>query len=169
MLLKGKQTLTSILSNKQLLKIFLKISSLLTGYSEIELEATGMKKVYFEVLIRKILGDPKTKKREAIDLLNIYFSTVFNSIISCDLEKKSSDNIDKLIDQIAKKSISKKIIKMWYTGNWYPEETNLFNSEVITKESFKEGLVWKTARTHAPAAKQPGYGSWSYEPIKSSK
>ena len=49
------------------------------------------------------------------------------------------------------------IITMWYTGNW--------GNDVITSQSYVQGLMWDAAEAHPPGAKQPGYGSWSMKPL----
>jgi hypothetical protein len=48
------------------------------------------------------------------------------------------------------------MVKMWYLGSWL--------GQVVSADAYKEGLVWPAIGTHPPAAKQPGYASWSLPP-----
>ena len=57
--------------------------------------------------------------------------------------------------------LAKKIILLWYEGMW----VEAGKSEVISSQSFIEGLMWPAAKTHASGAKQPGFGSWSHPPL----
>lgn len=158
-----RQNQSNLLRNREFRKIFLRWSSIITGFSEVELEGTGMTDTYFETLIRKsIQAESNRKKRsEVIASFYQYFSSIKDEVFSGDLDGAPTEVPKELVSN----SFSKKINKMWYTGAWYPEEGNVFNSEVISPEAFQEGLVWGVAKTHPPAAKQPGYGSWSLAPF----
>ena len=62
---------------------------------------------------------------------------------------------------------------MWYLGSWIQlpqawrcEFGNNPNdvTSVISAEGYKQSLVYTVMGTHPPAAKQPGFGSWSQPP-----
>jgi hypothetical protein len=52
---------------------------------------------------------------------------------------------------------ARSLIKMWYLGG----DATPFSANVVSAATYKEGLVWQAIGSHPPAAKQPGYGSWS--------
>lgn len=131
-------------------KTFLTISTYLTGYSEVELLGTGLLETYFNVFIEKF--SPET--------LHYFFTEVDEILLeSADDEDKINAAIaTRLIPDSAYDGIGKNIILVWYTGNW--------GSDVISKQSYQQGLMWDAAEAHPPGAKQPGYGSWSSLPIR---
>lgn len=142
---------------------FLQISVHLTGFSEIDLLGTGMLKTYMETCQRKTSENPaswplflqKARKIIALKDQTGINAAIKNNLLAGELE-----------------DLTKNVIKMWYLGNWYPliwngeswEPKPKTLPEVISVNSYKEGLVWKAVETHPPGAKQPGFGSWSKPP-----
>ncbi|MGO4291256.1 hypothetical protein [Chitinophaga sp. RAB17] len=127
-------------------KTFLSISVYLTGYDEMTLLGTGMLESYYNVMIHE----------NSIDLVSAFLAT------STKILAVNSPDIDHEIEQLLMNNVklsglTKNIIMMWYTGNW--------NNNVISAQSYIQGLVWKAADTHPPGAKQPGYASWQNPPI----
>ena len=121
------------------LEQFTELSRLLTGFSKIELAATGLVKTYYDVLHRHVSEDV------LLDLLGLAGKIA------------SEDEVRAQIMANAKYGlIAKNIVKMWYLGSW--------NGAVVSAEAYKEGLLWPAIGTHPPGAKQPGYGSWSLPP-----
>jgi hypothetical protein len=131
-------------------KTFLTISTYLTGYNEVELLGTGMLETYFNVFLEKF--SPET--------LDYFFTEVDEILLeSADDEDKINAAIAaRLIPDSAYDGIAKNIILVWYTGNW--------GSDVISSQSYQQGLMWDAAEAHPPGAKQPGYGSWANLPIR---
>ena len=126
---------------------FLNISVSLTGFNEAELLGTGMLATYYNTIVESIsASDFDLFLSAAASILNASEKRV-NKEISLNLMPDSSYN-----------GLAKKIITMWYTGNW--------GDAVISPESYVQGLIWKAAQTHPPGAKQPGYGSWANPPIQ---
>jgi hypothetical protein len=132
--------------------IFLEISVYLTGFSKIELLATGMLQTYFNVM----------SNMNSIPTVEAFLSE------SADILKKNSGNDQKINAEILARlmpdslynGLAKNIITMWYMGNW--------GNNVINPQTYVQGLIWSTASTHPPGAKQPGYGSWHTAPKNNS-
>lgn len=128
---------------------FLGISTHLTGFTEIELLGTGMLETYFNVAMNKnSVSTVESFLTDAADIMKKYKDDPANlkAAILADLMPDSVYN-----------GLAKNIITMWYTGNWV--------NDVISPQSYIQGLIWSTASTHPPGAKQPGYGSWNKAPI----
>jgi hypothetical protein len=128
---------------------FLSISARLTGFAEIELQGTGMVETYYQTVVENT--QPDTLQyffADAADILN---------------SKGSDDDITnaiakRLIPDSSYNGLAKMIISTWYTGNW--------GNDVISSQSYIQGLVWDVAEAHPPGAKQPGFGSWANKPIQ---
>lgn len=129
---------------------FLTISTYLTGYNEVELLGTGMLETYFNVFLEKF--SPET--------LDYFFAEVDEILLESagDEDKINAAIAARLIPDSAYDGIAKNIILVWYTGNW--------GSDVISTQSYQQGLMWDAAEAHPPGAKQPGYGSWANLPIR---
>ena len=162
-----KKNLTNLLKERVFRIVFLRISSVLTGFSILELESTGMADLYYETVIRKLREQGKSRKSKQKIVLELYdyFLIVFSNEVTEDFEIALDQIPESIIKLIFAHPISKKIIKLWYTGSWYPEENNIYVHEVISAESYQEGLVWKVAQAHPPGAKHPGFASWSFKPF----
>jgi hypothetical protein len=148
---------TENLSDKKK-EVFLDISSLLTGFTRIELEATGMSDFYY-ITICEVCN------AENLD----YFLMKSQAILldSCgDLETANASIALNLIPDGNYDAIAKRIILLWYTGMWFTDLSNLYNAtSFLSADSYQQGLVWKIIGSHPPGGKQPGYGSWAYLPI----
>jgi hypothetical protein len=139
------------LSKKQE-KVFLDISVQLTGFSELELLGTGMLQTYFNVMMNK--------NNMAVV---VAFLAEAESIL-----KKNKDNAGALKNDILNNlmpdnlysGLAKNIITMWYMGSWL--------NDIITPQSYVQGMVWGVADAHPPGAKQPGYASWAIAPLQQS-
>lgn len=129
--------------------IFLSISASLTGFSETDLHGTGMIETYYNTFLEK--GSPE-------DISNFFLEVneVFNP--ANDTEEKINKQIDKHLFNTNSADLTKNLITMWYTGNW--------GQDVISPESYVQGLIWNAAQTHPPGAKQPGFGSWAEKPFE---
>ncbi len=145
---------------------FYQLSAILTGYPETTLHGTGCGEQYFDKL-KAVMGEPMLG-----DLLQ-GFANLLQEAATC----------DQLPEVLVKESmlpdpqwgpICKNIIKMWFMGNWYPMppawRANYVNSpedqmEILSNQSYIEGLVWKALGSHPKSAKQPGYGTWASPPF----
>src|SRR6218665_3765594 len=126
-------------------KLFSEISSLLTGFNETELQATGMLETYYTTILENTDGDDVE-----------YFFQNVSSILTD--PARTEESVESAISlQLIPDSnygrLAKNIIILWYTGNW--------NNDVVSSASYIQGLMWDAGHTHPPGAKQPGYGSWA--------
>jgi hypothetical protein len=128
---------------------FLDISTHLTGFEAIDLQGTGMVEVYYNYMVEM---EPQNSQ---------YFLKKAREIM--DHNRDNEENLNEaiaaqLIPNNYFNGIAKKVIIMWYLGNW--------ESNVISPESYVAGLVWPAADTKPYGAKQPGFGSWAQPPIQ---
>jgi hypothetical protein len=138
------------------LNLFLNLSTYLTGFNEVELQGTGMVQIYYDFVQKKAQQETLAYFYEAVEGIFQPYKTEeqINAAIAAQLIPDSAYN-----------GLAKKIIAMWYEGNWN-EDVATFNTEVISAESYIQGLMWDAAETHPPGAKQPGFGSWAQLPFK---
>ena len=132
---------------KSHLKQFIELSRLLTGFSRIDLEATGLVTTYLDVLEQDV------SETLLADLFGLAAKIASQSKT---LEQMEEDTRVQIIANPKYGTLAKNIVKMWYLGSW--------NGGVVSAEAYKEGLLWPAIGSHPQAAKQPGYGSWSLPP-----
>ena len=136
-------------TNEQRLATFYGISVLLTGFNPTELWGTGMVEPYFNVVMNQ----------NPIPVVDAFLDTA-KAIMD-----RFGDNYEKAHDPIAEllmpdslyDGLARNIITLWYMGNW--------GNEMVSAQSYVQGLVWDAAYAHPPGAKQPGYGSWHNPPL----
>lgn len=129
--------------------LFLEMSALLTGFSTIELKATSMLETYYNT----IMQNTSTQTTD-------YFFEAIEAILSKPNRTEESTNAaiaSQLLPDYNYENLAKKIINLWYTGNW--------GLNVVSADSYVQGLMWDAGHTHPPGAKQPGYGSWANLPL----
>lgn len=130
-------------------KLFLEASALFTGFSKMELKATGMLESYYNTILMNV-------DKENID----YFFIDLNKLLS-DPKQDAKSIKHALTTQFMPTSaygtLVQNMIILWYTGNW--------GNNVVSSASYIQGLMWDTIHAHPPGAKQPGYGSWSDLPL----
>jgi hypothetical protein len=150
--------------------VFLKLSVELTGYSEEILHGTGMLETYYCMLM----------KEQDQDGIRAFFAKANEVLKSRNVEEAIRAAFIDLpdtatrpgtpFDQMQYDGLAQRIILMWYTGiwttmNWKDTQSQSARTAMISAESYEEGLIWVTARTHPAGAKQPGYASWSRPPL----
>ena len=129
---------------------FLQISSYLTGFNEVELLGTGMLDTYLKTV---------EENNSSSDVqLFIEASAAIITEAKGNNQQLNNAIATRLIPNSYYNNLAQNIITMWYTGTW--------NSNVISPQSYVQGLIWDIAEAHPPGAKQPGYGSWSIPPLK---
>ena len=141
---------------------FLEVSECLTGFSRVELLATGMAAAY-EAELRKAYGD---------DVVSLLLREV------CAVVKESGGDEAKLErlmlarvfnDDTVLCAPAKNLAQMWYLGTLidYTDQTPVVifkRTTVVSAEAYRQGLVLTDAGAHPSGAKQPGYGSWALGP-----
>jgi hypothetical protein len=146
---------------------FLDFSVAITGFSKFHLRGTGQVSLYFET-IRDIIG-----------------GEMFGELLQTfhDIKTKAEFNDDQSILTLRLRTdilgseklgpIARNIIKLWYVATWYelPQDwRNVFGTKekdqtkVASPEAYPEGLLWPTIGVNPPAAKAPGYATWSEAP-----
>jgi hypothetical protein len=152
------------------LPTFLSLSSRLTGFSEVDLQGTGMLETYYATLM----------KEDDQDGVRNFFKKVKQII---DSGQKIDENIkvtfidllddapgsNPTFDQMPYRGLAQRTILLWYTGiwttmNWSDRKSQQERTAMVSARAYEEGLIWVAAETHPAGAKQPGYGSWSRVP-----
>jgi len=140
---------------------FLEISVYLTGFTKNELLATGMHETYYYTIMKEPDQDNVREFfKEAQSILDEYGGD----------ENRLNEQIGaRLIPPEKYIEMAKRIMLLWYTGIW--TTINIVKgekkpiSEMVSAESYAQGLIWAAAETHPAGAKQPGYASWSLPPL----
>jgi hypothetical protein len=141
---------------------FLEVSECLTGFSRVELLATGMARDY-ESALRKVYGDDVVKQliRE----------------VRAVIKKAGGDEakLEKLMlarvfnDDTVLCAPAKNLAQMWYLGTYldYTDPTPIVifkPTTVVSAEAYQQSLVLRDNGSHPSGAKQPGFGSWALGP-----
>lgn len=143
------------------LQTFHALSVTLTGFSEFELQGTGMGPVYYQTVLG-VVG-----ARFMADLLRTYREVV-----------QEGGNVDRsfrirILGDPGFGPVTRNLILLWYTGNWN-ELSQAWRdaygvsvqdvSGVVSAESYPQGLMWTAAGAHPQGANQPGFGTWADPP-----
>lgn len=147
---------------------FLAISAVLTGYDAASLTSTGMLHDYANSLDS---GIGRANAKQFLDAATAVLQNPLNT--GKTLEKAV---LEQLMTHYKYGAICKNIIQMWYTGTWFamqPQWQALYGDPsasqqtvTVSAKAYQEGLIWDTIEAHPPGAKQPGFGSWEYDPSK---
>ncbi len=141
---------------------FLEVSECLTGFSRVELLATGMaqayaaelEKVYGEDVVSQLLRAVRAVIKEAggdeAKLEELMLARVFN-------------------DDTVLCAPAKNLAQMWYLGTLidYTDMTPVVifkPTTVVSAEAYQQSLVLRDNGSHPSGAKQPGFGSWALGP-----
>jgi hypothetical protein len=146
------------------LATFLKFSAVLTGFSEIELEGTGVAPLHLKTLTQKvgatIGGEVLAAARQALD---------------------QTDPVAAIQNGVWKNPklgpVVQNLVVLWYVGSWTPmprqwqEQYNWTNPDLSTSAEwispplpYEEALVWRAIFAHPPGAKPTGFASWAEAP-----
>jgi hypothetical protein len=141
---------------------YLEVSECLTGFSRVELLATGMAGAY-EAELRKVYGDEVVSQllREVLAVIKeaggdearleeLVLARVFN-------------------DATPLCAPAKNLAQMWYLGTLidYTDPTPVVvfkRTTVVSAEAYQQSLVLRDAGSHPAGARQPGFGSWALGP-----
>jgi hypothetical protein len=135
---------------------FLSLSVHLTGFQRVELVATGMLEEYFQFLLANV-------EHEAVQQLWAIAARV-DKLAAANNPASLIAVIQHALTDPNLGPIAKNVMRLWYTGSWRKDPSDAFSSEVVSAQSYQQGLQWKAARSHPAGAKQPGFGSWSELP-----
>ena len=133
---------------------FLSFSAAVTGFSVFDLQGTGVAQTYWETVQQNV-------SKEQLSALLLTWQSIEaeskgNPAVTERLLRQRVFSVDGL------GNLARKIVKMWYSGNWYgPTGTS-----VISAQTYVEGLLWPAMNTHPKGAKQPGFGTWHEPPTQ---
>jgi hypothetical protein len=154
------------------LPVFLAISSYLTGYSEDELEGTGMLSDFFATLMKE--QDHEGVRRfllKAEEVLELRDCDAIQAAIRMNFIDLPSTAVrpNTPFEQMHFQGLAQRITILWYTGAWTTMNGLEIKSQddrtvIVSGRAYVNSLVWVTAQTHPAGAKQPGFGSWSVSP-----
>lgn len=150
-------------------RIFINLSSELTGYSVVELEGTGLVDSYHE-LLGKILG-PK---------LSFEFYHLAEAMMNLPDTSSREQGIRDLFFPSNLWPLLSSLIALWYLGSWIqlpdswyaamdlpvPGPGDPGSSHTPSELAYIEQLSYRTAGAHTPGAKPTGFASWSIEPVQ---
>ncbi len=144
---------------------FVTLSALLTGYDSLALVGTGRVEEYLRVVTNVVGTDLLKNLIKAVDAL----------IKAADPSPPDSDSVKAILEDPALGPLARNIIKLWFLGVWYQFESEDWHTDncqgdnlethVVSGQAYVEGLVWNDMGTHPQAAKQPGWATWSWEPL----
>lgn len=130
--------------------VFIAISGAITGFSANELLSTGLGEAYYKHIFNSIEGP------SFLEFLNTS-KNILESTHS--LDQMNNAIIAELITPAGMQDVFNNVVTLWYLGTW--------EGAYVNDLSYKEGLVWRVMSGHPPGAKQPGYKSWSVQPVNS--
>ena len=154
-------------SEPDFLDPFLLLSEQLTGFTRVELEGTGMTHTYYD----KVRSIVQTEVFGGM-LLEVEKIHRDGAAVS-DPAYAEMEFAKRIMDSPAYGPIAINLNLLWYTGQWNPLPQTWRNeygtsakdqAEILSPESYREGLMWKAIGAHPMGAKQQGYGSWSRVP-----
>jgi hypothetical protein len=149
--------------------VFLAFSAELTGYSEIDLEGTGLVDAY-QSLVEQQAGAKITEM----------FYAAAGAVVSHQKEKARARAMR--IDVLASPTIwplCSALIVLWYQGSWTtlpaswyagagstaPKGVTPGQTFVPSAQAYTAQLAYRAAGAHPPGANPTGFGSWGIEPV----
>lgn len=137
---------------------FVNLSIVVTGFSRFDLYGTDQVNSYYNA-VEKVIG------REIFaELLETFH----------DLENQARGMRTEILGSEKLGPIARNIIKLWYVATWYQlpqswrEKFGVKENDVtfvVSPQAYPEGLLWPAIGVNPPAAKAPGYGTWSNPPL----
>jgi len=146
------------------LATFLAFSSVLTGFSEIELEGTGVAPLHLAALVQKV-GAAIT-------------SQVLDGARQALAQTDPATAIQNGLWKSPKLGpVVQNLVALWYVGSWTPmprqwQEQNRWDQPDLNTSAewispplpYEEALVWRAIFAHPPGAKPTGFASWVEAP-----
>ena len=144
---------------------FLAASSALTGFSEVELMATGVAGTLWDTL-NGIVG---------AGIAGDFLSACALAFRKSETERDLEAALEKLVMGNPKFGpLARNIISMWYLGQWnaLPREwCDAFGgalsdaTRIVSSQAYVQSLVWPAFGAHPQGAKPTGFGSWEHPPL----
>ena len=158
---------------------FLKISAVLTGFSQEDLIEMGMHESYYFTIMKEQDQDVvRSFFQRAKEILEGN-SPEIGKKIRADFIPKQKIKPGKPappLDTLPFQGLAQRIILLWYTGNWTTmnglekeleekKRNEGGRTAAVSAEAYKSGLIWTVAETHPAGARHPGFQSWSVKPF----
>ncbi len=146
------------------LATFLSFSALLTGFSEVELEGTGVAPLHLKALMQKagaeIAGELLAGARQAL--------AQPDPAAAVQSGMWQSPKLGPLV---------RNLVVLWYVGSWTPmpsqwQEQYLWSQPDLSTspewlsppQPYEEALVWKAIFAHPAGTRPTGFASWAQPP-----
>lgn len=144
------------------LETFIRFSSEITGFTDFQLQGTGMADLYYST-VTSVVG-----------------ASVMEELLAAfDGIKEEGDGLERalrtaILGDEKLGPVARNIIKLWYIGTWYQlpaswrEQFGVSESDrdfIPSPNAYVEGLLWPAIGAHPPGAKAPGYGTWTEAPV----
>jgi hypothetical protein len=147
-------------------EVFLTLSSVLTGFSPLELRGTGNAEPLLDFLWT-LLGP---------DICGELLTSAAAALAPIDEAERERAIRATLWTSPKLGPVVQALVRLWYTGKWNPlpaqwQETYRWDhpdphaSAVnLSPQAYIESLVFAAIDAHPPGAKPGGHGSWAYPP-----
>ncbi len=144
---------------------FLRLSSSLTGFDEVDLEGTGLVEQYAALFVT-ILDDATA----------VMFTAEVAALAMTDNRRDQHEALDAALASDVVGPLLANVITLWYLGAWQklPDtfwaavgrpRPNTDASHIPSSLAYEEGLAWRVACAHPPGARPTGYGGWGLAPV----
>jgi hypothetical protein len=145
---------------------FLVVSAALTGFGEVDLQATGVAEELWNTLV------------------GVVGSAIAGEFLSaCEQAVRQSAAPEELEAELARLvmvhpkfgPLARNLITLWYLGQWnaLPREwCDAYGSSeadvarVVSSQAYLQGLVWPAFGAHPMGGLPPGFGSWAEPPLR---
>lgn len=147
------------------LQRFTALSEALTGFNAAELHSTGMVKTYYDTLTG-ILGGATVG-----ELLSAWRGVV--AVAEGDQDRLVAALESSILGDPKLGPVASNLVVLWYLGQWTEMPATwrarygasaYDQTQVVSAEAYRQGLVWSAIHAHPMSAKQQGYASWSLPP-----
>jgi hypothetical protein len=145
---------------------FLRMSAVLTDFTEFRLRGTGQAGLYFATIV-EIAGEQVVS--ELLDAFKKVEAASGSDASAMEKGIRTEIMSDEKLGVLARN-----VIKLWYIGTWYQlpqawrERYGMVGDDrtfIPAPSAYVEGLLWPAIGAHPPGAKAPGYGTWTEAPV----
>lgn len=139
---------------------FRSLSAVLSGFSELELEATDVEDLYLGFLLAKF--------RDVLDELLLAWAAIEREYppVAREAGVRTRVLADPKLGPFARS-----ILAMWYTATWtamMPDWSQAYGDHhdvtAVIKGAYTEGLVWRAGGLHPQGANPTGFATWALPP-----
>jgi hypothetical protein len=139
---------------------FRSLSAVLTGFSELELEASGVEDLYLGFLLARF--------RDVLDEVLVAWAAIEREYPPVAREAGVRTRV---LGDPKLGPFVRSVLAMWYTATWTamkPDWSQAYGDHhdvtAVIKGAYPEGLVWRAGGLHPQGAKPTGFGTWAFPP-----